>query len=214
MGSTEDRGIGMSADREDAPAPRRRGRRPGQTETRQAVLNAARARFSTDGFTATTIRAIAADAGVDAALVMQFFKSKDELFGAVMSVPPAALERMTDAWQGPRDGIGERVTRALLEAFENDAEASEPLLAMLRGAIAKEQAAAQLRDFLEARLMKGAQAHLRDDADTRLRVGVASAMLVGIIVARSVVRVPTVADEPLDTIITTTAPALQTLLAP
>ncbi|MGW0810506.1 TetR/AcrR family transcriptional regulator [Nonomuraea sp. NPDC002799] len=198
----------------DAASPGRRGRRPGQSETRQAILDAARSRFATDGFTATTIRRIATDAGVDAALVMQFFKSKDELFGAVMSVPPAALARMIDAWQGPEDGIGERVTRAFLGVWEGDPQASESLLAMLRGAIAQEQAAAQLRDFIEARLMKGAHAHLRDDDDTRLRVGLAAAMLVGIIVARRIVRVPTIANESLDSIAATAATALQALLAP
>ncbi|MBM2620288.1 TetR family transcriptional regulator [Actinoplanes sp. LDG1-06] len=195
------------------PAPKR-GRRPGQNETRQAVLEAARARFATDGFTATTIRRIAADAGVDAALVMQFYKSKDELFGAVMSVPPEALDRMTEAWKGPADGIGERVAQAFLEVWERDPRTSAPLLAMLRGTIARDQAAGHMRDFIEARLMRGAAAHLRDDHDTRLRIGVAAAMLVGIIVARCVVQVPTVADESLETIAATAGAALQELLTP
>jgi AcrR family transcriptional regulator len=195
-------------------SPPRRGRRPGRTDSRQAILEAARARFSADGFTATTIRKIAADAGVDAALVMQFFKSKDELFGAVLSVPPEALDRMTDAWQGPEDGIGERVARAFLTVWESDPQTSAPLLAMLRGAIAQEQAAEQLRDFIEARLMKGVTAHLGDSYHTRLRVGLSAAMLVGIIVARSVVRVPTIADESVESIVATSAPALQALLGP
>ncbi|MBU2668225.1 TetR family transcriptional regulator [Actinoplanes bogorensis] len=192
----------------------RRGRRPGQNDTRRAVLDAARARFAADGFTGTTIRRIATDAGVDAALVMQYFKSKDELFGAVMAVPPDALDRMTDAWPGPAEGIGERVARAFLEVWEADPRTSEPLLAMLRGAAAREAAADQLRDFIEARLMRGAVDHLPDDHDTRLRMAVAAAMLVGIIVARGIVRVPTVADESLDTIAVTAGTALQALLAP
>jgi AcrR family transcriptional regulator len=204
----------MSSSHDGAPPRGRRGRRPGRSDSRQAVLDAARARFASDGFTATTIRKIAADAGVDAALVMQFFKSKDELFGAVMSVPPAALARMTDAWHGPKESVGERVARAFLDVWENDPQASEPLLAMLRGAIAHEQAAAQFREFLEARLMTGIPAEVRDDEGTRLRVGLAAAMLVGVIVARSVVRVPTVADQPLDSIVATAAEALQALLAP
>lgn len=206
--------MGMPSRQDETSARGRRGRRPGQSETRQAILDAARTRFAADGFTATTIRKIAADAGVDAALVMQFFKSKDELFGAVMSVPPTALARMTDAWQGPEDGIGERVARAFLGVWEEDPQTSAPLLAMLRGAIAQEQAAEQLRDFIEARLMKGAAAHLRDDHDIRLRVGVASAMLMGIIVARCIVRVPTVANESLDSIAATAGGALQALLVP
>ena len=56
-----------------------------------AVLDAATARFATDGFVATTIRRVAADAGVDVSPVMQFFRSKDELFAAVMYVPASPL---------------------------------------------------------------------------------------------------------------------------
>ena len=67
------------------PLPRR-GRRFGTSRTRQAILDAARAPFAEDGYEATTIRKIAADARVDVALVMQFYRSKDELFGAVMSI--------------------------------------------------------------------------------------------------------------------------------
>ncbi|MGH3361028.1 MAG: TetR family transcriptional regulator, partial [Nocardioides sp.] len=46
----------------------RRGRRPGAPDTRAAILAAAREQFAAAGFSRTTIRAIAAEAGVDAAL--------------------------------------------------------------------------------------------------------------------------------------------------
>jgi AcrR family transcriptional regulator len=60
----------MSTDPSTVPARPRRGRRPGASDSRQKVLNAARARFARDGYASATIRRIAADAGVDAALVM------------------------------------------------------------------------------------------------------------------------------------------------
>src|ERR1700761_8209820 len=116
----------------------RRGRRPGTSTTRQAILEAARARFASDGFAATTVRRIAADAGVNASLVMQFFRSKNELFAAVMSISPDALARFSTAFEGPDEHLGERVARAYLEAWEG--ADSEPLMAMLRGAIANQQA--------------------------------------------------------------------------
>lgn len=62
----------MATDSDSAPPRPRRGRRPGVSGTRQAILDAARARFAKDGYT-PTIWGIAADAGVDAALVMQFW---------------------------------------------------------------------------------------------------------------------------------------------
>src|ERR1700759_2748202 len=136
--------------------PRARvGRRPGPASTRDAVLQAARARFAGDGFASTTIRGIAADAGVDPAQVMQFFGSKDELFAAVMAIPPSALHRFATVFEGPGEHLGERVVRAYLEAWEGAAEESEPLMAMLRGAIVNDHANTQLRDFIQSRLVHG-----------------------------------------------------------
>ena len=141
----------MAAKKE--PASVARGRRPGTSTTRQAILDAARARFACDGFAATTIRRVAADAGVDASLVMQFFGSKEELFAAVMSISPDALARLRTAFEGPDEHLGERVVRAFLDVWEGAPRDSEPLMAMLRGAIGNEQASAQLREFIQARLL-------------------------------------------------------------
>ena len=150
----------MTPNRRQVPAGRR-GRRPGVSTTRQAILEAARARFASDGFVATTIRQVAADAGVDAALVMQFFRSKDELFAEVMSVSPNALARLSAAFEGPDECLGERVVHAFLEVWEGSPRDSEPLMAMLRGAIVNEHARAQLREFIQARLLDnaGSRAH-------------------------------------------------------
>ncbi|MGZ6746177.1 MAG: TetR family transcriptional regulator, partial [Nocardioides sp.] len=51
----------------------RRGRRPGAPDTRSAILSAARAQFAQSGYSGTTMRAVAAAAGVDAALVHHYF---------------------------------------------------------------------------------------------------------------------------------------------
>ena len=52
------------------------------SQTRADILSAARSRFATEGFERTTLRAVAADVGVDAALVIRYFGSKQELFAA------------------------------------------------------------------------------------------------------------------------------------
>jgi hypothetical protein len=94
-----DRGVSVVDD--SAVERPRRGRRPGASGTRQAILEAARARFAADGYGGTTIRRVAADAGVDPSLVMQFFRSKELLFGAVMSISPDAMAQLSDAFNGP-----------------------------------------------------------------------------------------------------------------
>ncbi|MER7981359.1 TetR family transcriptional regulator [Streptomyces sp. NPDC095817] len=208
-------------------AAARPGRRPGTSTTRQAILTAARARFAADGFTGTTIRRIAADAGVDASLVMQFFRSKDELFAAVMSVPAEALAHFSEAFRGTDDGLGERVVRAFLDVWEGNVLTSEPLMAMLRGAIVNEQANEQLRQFIQERFFvaaatsrdAGVDAANDDDADTdtddaMLRAGIVSSMLVGLVVGRGVVGVPTLAEAEREKLIMLVAPAVQSVLVP
>ncbi|WP_371628193.1 TetR family transcriptional regulator [Streptomyces sp. NBC_00341] len=199
-----------------ASAPRPpRGRRPGQNTTRQAVLDAARARFAADGFNATTIRKIAADAGVDAALVMRYFRSKDELFAAVMSISPDALARLAGAFEGPEHSLGERVARAHLGVWESEPKDADALLAMLRGAIANEQATAQLREFIESRLTEDVHRRVPgDDHDTAVRVALAASMLIGILVGRRVVQVPLLTGEDAESIVQRVGPALQELLVP
>lgn len=196
---------------EKARPKARRGRRPGTISTRQAVLHAARARFATDGFAATTIRRVAADAGVDASQVMQFYRSKDELFAAVMAVPASALTRFDTAFEGPDEHLGERVVRAYLEAWEGTPAESQPLMAMLRGAIGNEQACAQLRDFLQSRLLHGTRGRSEDDAT--LRAGLAASMLVGIITSRQIIGVPVLAAAQTEQIVAAVAPAIQQILA-
>ncbi|MFF1400061.1 TetR family transcriptional regulator [Streptomyces sp. NPDC058287] len=193
----------------------RPGRRPGTSTTRQAILTAARARFAADGFTGTTIRRIAADAGVDASLVMQFFRSKDELFAAVMSVPAEALTHFSEAFEGADGGLGERVVRAFLDVWEGDVRTSEPLMAMLRGAIVNERANEQLRGFIQERFVAAAVASRTTDAgDALLRAGVVSSMLVGLVVGRGVVGVPTLAEAEREELIMLVGPAVQSVLAP
>ncbi|MFI7292152.1 TetR family transcriptional regulator [Streptomyces anulatus] len=196
------------------PTTARCGRRPGTNSTRQAILAAARARFATDGFTATTIRRVAADAGVDASLVMQFFRSKNELFAAVMSVPTDALTRFSAAFEGEENSLGERVVRAFFDVWEQDVRSSEPLMAMLRGAIANDGANDQLREFLQERLLVDALASRSPDGDVTLRVGIVSSMLVGLVVGRGVVGVPTLSEVERERLITLVGPAVQSVLVP
>lgn len=190
----------------------RRGRRPGVNTTRQAILDSARARFAADGFAATTIRRVAADAGVNPSLVIQFFTSKEELFAAVMSISPKSLARFSTVFDGPDEHLGERVVRAHLEVWEGAPEDSEPLMAMLRGAIANEQAGLQLREFIQARLLDAMGAGRDNAPDAALRAGLASSMLVGIVVGRRLVGVPILAEADTETLVAMVAPAIQSVL--
>jgi AcrR family transcriptional regulator len=188
------------------------GRRRGSGSSRQKVLDAARARFASDGFAATTMRRVAADAGVDVSMVMQFFRSKDELFAAVMNIPESALEKLSAVFEGADEQLGERVVRAFFQAWEGAPEESEPLMAMLRNAMVNEQARQHLRDYIESRLMAGGSESLGPDA--RLRAGVALSMLVGLVTGRQIIGVPVLAAADRETLVAMIAPAIQHTLLP
>lgn len=197
------------ADKAELAGLNRVGRRPGVGSSRQAVLEAARARFASDGFDGTTIRAIAVDARVDPSQVIQFFKSKDRLFAAVMEVPETALQRFDTAFEGPDEHLGERVVRAYLGAWEGSAQEREPLLSMLRGAVVNEQAAEQLRAFIQSRLLHGMGVR---GSDAMLRAALVASMLIGVTVSRQILGVPVVANADLDAVVAVIAPAIQLIL--
>lgn len=190
----------------------RRGRRAGSSNTRDAILAAAKKSFATDGFAATTIRKIAKDAAVDPALVMQFYQSKDVLFAASLAVSADALNSMADAYEGPIEGLGLRVTRAFISLWEQKSGDSEALMAMQRAAMSSEVAASQLRDFVQYRLVEVISPKIHGVSDAPLRAGLAAAMLVGVIVSRDIVRVPVVADARQELVIELIGASIQTIL--
>jgi AcrR family transcriptional regulator len=130
--------------------PRRSGRRGGDSGTREAILAAARSRFGDYGYDGATIRGIAADAGVDAALVHHFFGTKERLFAAAMRLPVNPGDLLTAALapgaREPGQGLGEHLLRTVLGAWEV-AEMRSTFLGLLRSAVTSEQAAGTMREF-------------------------------------------------------------------
>ena len=134
-----------------AGAGRAAGRRGGDSGTREAILDAARHRFADRGYDGATIRSIAADAGVDPALVHHFFGTKERLFVAAMRLPvvPSELLAAALAPAAPDRGasLGEQMIKTVLGAWE-DPDVRGVFLGMLRSALTSEQAAAMLREFV------------------------------------------------------------------
>src|SRR3954468_8530488 len=98
---------------------RRTGRRPGPPETREQIARSARALFAELGYERATFRAIAAAAGVDPALVVHFYGSKDELFRQVMQLPDAFSDALVRVAEEPGDQMGRRLAGLVLGALEN-----------------------------------------------------------------------------------------------
>ena len=185
---------------------RRRGPRQDAGDTRGAILVAAGSRFAEHGYDGTRLRDVAGDAGVDVALVSYFFGSKDGLFAAAMALPvnPAAL--VDELLQDGTHDLGERLLRRLLALWDDPA--GGPLVALVRSAASHDQAAALLRGFVERELL-GRIASAIDAPQPQLRAALAGSQLVGVIMARYVVRVEPIASADRETLIGAIGPTLQ-----
>lgn len=98
------------------------------TITRASILEAARKRFAREGYDGASLREIAADAGVDAALISRYFGSKDELFSEVVAV---ACEPNPDVFGGDRATFGERMAKMVLEDPQDGAKLDMFLIMLL-----------------------------------------------------------------------------------
>ena len=124
-----------------------RGRRPGAPDTRAEVLAAARASFAEKGFRGTTIRAVAAAAGVDPALVHHYFGTKDDLFVAALQVSVDPREVLAPVVAAGPDGAGERLLRTFLSVWD-DPELQPGLVALARSMMADDTAGLVRDGFL------------------------------------------------------------------
>jgi AcrR family transcriptional regulator len=147
--------------------------------TRRALLDAARELFATDGFDATTVRAVADRAGVNQALLFRYFGNKEGLFAE--AVRGRALALLND---GPQRDLLERTVDAVLEPA---AESAEPFLAVLRGA-GSMQVGADLRAEIGAAYTSAfaALVDTDDHADAVRRAELLLAWLLGLVVMRSI----------------------------
>lgn len=96
--------------------------------TRASILESARQRFAREGYDGASLREIAADAGVDAALISRYFGSKDELFAEVVAV---ACEPKPDMFGGDRATFGERMAKTVLEDPQDGAKLDMFLIMLL-----------------------------------------------------------------------------------
>jgi AcrR family transcriptional regulator len=185
----------------------RTGRRRGGGDTRQAIAEAARRQFAERGYEAATIRSIATEAGVDPALVMHFYGSKEALFAEVVQWPFDPDEAVAELLVGKRSAVGERLARLFVTTW--DAEAGRnPIVALLRTALSQDSAARLFRDFLSTRVFAPLAEGLRIDRP-ELRTSLASSQLVGFGIIRYVMRFEPLASMDSEAVIAVLAPALQ-----
>lgn len=189
-----------------------RGRRRGGPDTREAILTVARSRFLADGYGPVTMRSIAAEAGVDAALISYFFGSKKGLFGAVLGLVANPPEVLAGALPGDPATLPERVLRALLTAWD-DPEGGARLVLLVRAAVAEPDLSRLLRDLLEREIVDRIAEHIGGPG-AQARAGAFGTQLAGLIFVRYILRVEPTASMKPDELIARLAPGLRAVLYP
>lgn len=187
-----------------------RGRRPGSPDTRAAILAVARAAFAAKGFAGTSVRGIASEAGVDAALVHHYFKSKDDLFLAALELPVDPRALLLPAIAGGVDGAAERMLRVFLSVWD-DPELRLPLLGVVRGVVDSD-GQRLLRDGFLPVVLEPVGVALGIDRPG-LRMPLVASQVFGLIVMRYVLAVEPIASMSADDVVAIYAPTLQRYLS-
>lgn len=186
------------------------GRRPGGPDTRGEILQAARISFADKGFDATSLRAVAREAGVDAALVHHYFGGKDELFIESMALPVDPRQVAAQILAGPREELGRRIATVFLGVWES-ADGRQRMTAILRSAVSSEEMARLMREGIGQLIIQPISEALgRPDAE--LRVSMVATQLIGLAMNRYVIRLEPVASADVATVLDLLAPVIQQYL--
>jgi AcrR family transcriptional regulator len=213
----------------NGPDGRRTGRRSGQPDTKSAILRAARAHFTKSGY-AATVRAIAEDAGVDAAMINYFFGSKKQLFGAAFALPENPVATITRGLQAPIGELSRRLLGGLLDNWDNPERQPELLTLMILniahvnnvgglspatdGPAETGQGADFAGELLVAPLAERLCKEGLAPAEASRRGALLATQLWGVLFARYVLRVGPIADMPAAALLDGLVPVLNAIVDP
>ncbi|MGI5469565.1 TetR/AcrR family transcriptional regulator [Streptomyces sp. CA-132043] len=172
--------------------------------TRAAILTAARDRFAAEGYERATIRAIARDAAIDPSMVMRYYGNKEGLFLAATEIDL----RMPDLSAVDRAELGERLVRHFLAVWESD----ERLTGMVRVGVTVDAGAERLRSIFRDQLGPVIAAVCPVPDEAPVRAVLIGSQIVGMALARYVVRVPPAVGLGHDEVVAWLAPTVQRYL--
>ena len=178
---------------------------PRSEGTRRAILGAARATFAARGYEQTTIRAVAAQAGVDASMVMRYFGSKAGLFTAAVTMD---LD-IPDLRSVPASDRGELLVRLFVTRWEEPPSGDE-MIAMLRAGVTSETVVSQLQTVL-GHLVAEPIAALGDERAAE-RATLIATQLLGLALCRYILRFEPLASLPAEDVVAAIAPSVQRYL--
>ncbi|WP_166904953.1 TetR/AcrR family transcriptional regulator [Mycobacterium sp. DL440] len=200
----------MSTDVDSSRERNRPGRPAGPSDKRERILTSARELFSRNGIDNTSIRSIAADAGVDAALVHHYFGTKTQLFAAAIHIPIDPMTVIGKLKEVPVEQIGHTLPSILLPLW--DSEIGKGFVATLRSILAGNDVSL-VRSFLQEIIVGEIGPRVDNPpGSARVRIQFVASQLVGVAMARYILELEPFATLPVDQIVETIAPTLQRYL--
>jgi AcrR family transcriptional regulator len=189
---------------------RRPGRPAGSSDTRDRILASARELFAENGIDRTSIRAVAARAGVDAALVHHYFGTKQQLFAAAIQLPIDPMTVLVPMRDTPVEELGLHLPSVLLTIW--DSEIGAGLIATLKSLLAGADVSL-VRSFLQEVVVAEIASRVDDPAGTgRIRAQFFASQLMGVVMARYIVKIEPFASLPAEQVAQAIAPNLQRYL--
>lgn len=188
----------------------RTGRRPGNSNSREAILKAARELFAKHGYQGATMRAIAARAGVDASLVVHFFGSKVNLLAEAIEWPFDPDVEMPKLLEGGKRNVGRRLAELAIHTWDDEGTRN-PVFTLLRAGMTEPEAGEMLRTFMIHRLYAPLMERLGSDKP-ELRAGLVTSQIIGVGMGRYVLKFEGLAEAKPSEVIDWLAPVLQRYL--
>ena len=172
------------------------GRRPGNPETRESLVDAARVLFAEQGYDATSVRAVAGAAGVDAAMVNHYFGGKEGLFREVMALPVDPTAIASELLEGlTAENLPGRVSGLVVTVWEGP-QTRPAMVTMLRRALSDPSQTSLLREFMTGGVLAPVAAHLAQahPEDAAVRTALVASQMIGLMTARHIVRIPALTE--------------------
>ncbi|ASW86014.1 MULTISPECIES: TetR/AcrR family transcriptional regulator [Mycobacterium] len=189
---------------------RRRGRPSGNSDTRERILASARELFARNGIRNTSIRAVAASAGVDSALVHHYFGTKEQLFAAAVHIPVDPMDVIGPLREVPVEELGYQIPSMLLPLW--DSEIGAAFIATLRSILAGSEINL-FRAFIQDVIAVEVGARVDDPPGSGIiRIQFVASQLVGVVMARYILQLEPFASLPAEQVARTIAPNLQRYL--
>ncbi|MEI8083916.1 MAG: TetR family transcriptional regulator, partial [Actinomycetes bacterium] len=177
-----------------------------------AGLDSARAAFHARGYARTSMKTIAAAAGVAPEVLAKYYGSKDKLFAAALRLPFDPATAIPELVQPGLEGMGERLTRVALETL-GDPETRDDLIALARAGASTGKAVAGVKGYLEEGVVDRL-ASIIGVPDARLRANLITSYLLGVAINRYVVRLDPIASMSEDEVVRLVSPTIQDWLTP